>query len=140
MQIMPRTASHVARDRSLAHSNRSKLNDPGFNIALGQKYLLELMNSSRQKSNLFMVAAAYNGGPGNLNRWRRKARYNGDPLLFIESIPSRETRNYIEHVLTNLWIYRERFKQATPSLDAAAANEWPQYVGIDRGDASVALK
>ena len=41
-----------------------------------------------------------------------------DPLLFIESLPSLETRLFIERVLANFWIYRERLGQDTPSLDA----------------------
>ena len=75
--------------------------------------------------NLFLMAAAWNGGPGNLNKWRKATEYMNDPLFFIESIPVRETRNFIEHVLSNLWIYRNRLGQKTPSLDAVAAGEWP---------------
>jgi len=138
MQIMPRTASHVARDRSLARSNKDKLLDPGFNMDLGQKYIRQLMSSSKMNTNLFLIAVAYNGGPGNLNRWRKKADYRNDPLLFIESIPSRETRGYVEKVLTNLWIYRERLGQEAPSLDQAAGNRWPLYVSHDNRRSPVA--
>jgi hypothetical protein len=52
-------------------------------------------------------------------------------LLFIESIPLRETRDYVERVLTNLWIYRYRFGQPSPSLDAIAAGDWPSYTPLD---------
>ena len=54
--------------------------------------------------------AAYNGGPGNLRKWQRRARKGAytDALMFIESIPARETRIFIERVLSNLWMYRER--------------------------------
>ena len=76
------------------------------------------------------MAAAWNGGPGNLNKWRRRIDYMSDPLFFIESLPSRETRIFIERVLSNLWIYRNRFGQRTPSLDAIAAGEWPVYVDL----------
>ncbi len=138
MQIMPRTASYVARDRSLARSKRDRLLDPSFNIALGQKYIRQLMSQLGPDNNLYMLMVAYNAGPGNLKKWKRKTDFQGDPLLFIESIPARETRGYIEHVLTNFWIYRERFKQETPSLDAAAANVWPSYVPLDRVEVPVA--
>ena len=74
-----------------------------------------------------MVTTAYNGGPGNLNRWRRETNFKGDPLLFIESIPAAETRGYIERVLTNFWMYRERLGQPTPSLTKAAEGQWPVY-------------
>jgi soluble lytic murein transglycosylase len=52
-------------------------------------------------------------------------------LFFIESIPSRETRIFIERVLTNLWVYRNRLGQPTPSLDAIASGEWPVYKALD---------
>ncbi len=140
MQIMPRTASYVARDRSLARSKRDKLLEPSFNIALGQKYIRQLMDILGPDNNLYMLMVAYNAGPGNLKKWKRKTEYQNDPLLFIESIPARETRGYIEHVLTNFWIYRERFGQDTPSLDAAAANTWPTYVPLDRVEVPVASR
>ena len=81
---------------------------------------------------------AYNGGPGNLNKWRRKADYRDDPLLFIESIPSRETRIFIERVLTNLWIYRYRMDQEPASLEAVVAGGWPVYVPLDRSSLALA--
>jgi hypothetical protein len=55
-----------------------------------------------------------------------------DPLMFIESLPSRETRLFIERVLANLWIYRARLGQDLPSLDAIAAGDWPAYTSQDR--------
>jgi soluble lytic murein transglycosylase-like protein len=84
--------------------------------------------------------AAYNGGPGNLAAWLDGTAHNGDPLLFIESMPSRETRHFVERILTNLWIYRERLGQAAPSRAALAAGDWPDYVGLDAGAKEVARK
>ncbi|MEM6851313.1 MAG: hypothetical protein AAF527_06280, partial [Pseudomonadota bacterium] len=81
--------------------------------------------------NLFKVAVAYNGGPGNLNRWSREMPVRDDPLLFIESVPNFESRAYVEHVLTNLWIYRSRLGEETPTLDAVAAGGWPIYVSVE---------
>jgi soluble lytic murein transglycosylase len=41
--------------------------------------------------------ASYNGGQGNVARWRRAAP--GKPMdEFIESIPFPETRNYVKRV------------------------------------------
>ena len=132
MQLMPRTASFIGQDRSLHQRNgRDKLYDPAFNMALGQKYLNHLLETPDTGGSLFTMAAAYNGGPGNLNRWLRKMDHKNDPLMFIESVPSRETRIFIERVLSNYWIYRLRLKQPTPSLDAVAAGQWPVYVSID---------
>ena len=132
MQLMPRTASFIGRDRSLQRrSGRDRLFDPELNIELGQRYVAHLLKNPRVGSNLFRLTAAYNGGPGNLGRWQKRMNYDNDPLLFIESLPARETRLFIERVLTNLWIYRERLGQPAPSLDALAAGDWPSYKALD---------
>ncbi|MHA1598537.1 MAG: lytic transglycosylase domain-containing protein, partial [Alphaproteobacteria bacterium] len=83
------------------------------------------------KGDLFLMATAWNGGPGNLNKWRRATDDMNDPLFFIESIPSRETRIFVERVLTNLWIYRDQLGQPSPSLDAIASGQWPVYKALD---------
>ncbi|MBV1887457.1 MAG: lytic transglycosylase domain-containing protein [Parvibaculaceae bacterium] len=127
MQIMPATATHITKDRSLKRRNKDKLYDPSFNLSLGQKYIKQMLSYGKPYGNLFMVTTAYNGGPGNLNRWRRETNFKDDPLLFIESIPAAETRGYIERVLTNFWMYRERLGQPTPSLTKAAEGDWPVY-------------
>jgi len=133
MQLMPRTASFVARDRRFHRhdSTRRKLFKPEINIKLGQKYIEMLLGNKKINGDLFLMATAWNGGPGNLNKWRRKTNHMDDPLFFIESIPSRETRIFIERVLTNLWIYRDRLGQPTPSLEAIAAGDWPVYKALD---------
>jgi soluble lytic murein transglycosylase-like protein len=133
MQLMPATAGFIA-GRRFRGRDRNQLYDPALNIALGQKYIEHLIDNNMIKGNMLLVAAAYNGGPGNLSRWRKRAARNSfmDPLLFIESIPSRETRIFIERVLSNLWIYRRRLGQDAPSLDALAAGETPFYKALDR--------
>ena len=131
MQLMPRTASFVAQDRSLWRNKANTLFEPDLNLDLGQRYIQQLLSDENVSGNLFLLAAAYNGGPGNLSKWMRRTRYNDDALLFIESIPSRETRLFVERVLTNMWIYRTRLGQDTPSLDAVAAGHWPYYFALD---------
>ncbi len=131
MQLMPRTAGYMARDRAYRRSKRSELFDPALNLELGQRYVAHLLQHNTVRGDLFRLTAAYNGGPGNLNKWQRNMDYGDDPLLFIESLPSKETRLFIERVLTNLWIYRMRLGQDTPSLDGIAAGRWPIYVPLD---------
>ena len=130
MQLMPATAGFVAGKR-FRGKTREELYDPSYNLELGQKYLSHLLKDYTEGGNLFMLAAAYNGGPGNLNKWMKKVDYQDDPLLFIESLPSRETRLFIEHVLSNLWVYRHRMGQEAPSLDAILAGSWPTYISQD---------
>ena len=126
MQIMPATAALVAGDRSLARSNRAKLYDPVFSMTLGQDHLRDLLD--RQNGNLIALATAYNAGPGNLSRWTAIHEGVSDPLLFIESLPAAETRNYIKRVLVNLWMYRKRLGEPMDGLDDAAQGRWPVYV------------
>ena len=131
MQLMPRTASYMANKRFRGRK-RSELFEPALNLSLGQKYLRYLLQHEQVQGDLFMMAAAYNGGPGNLSKWRRRIdRKTSDPLLIIESLPSRETRDFIERIMSNLWLYRERFDQQAPSLDAVVAGEIPLYRGQD---------
>ncbi len=131
MQLMPRTASHVARDRNLRlRSGRNRLYEPGLNLDIGQKYVNQLIDVYAD-GNLFHMAVAYNGGPGNLRRWRRAANVD-DPLLFIESIPNPESRDFVEKVLTNVWVYRARLGQPAPSRDKVAAGALPLYEAIDQ--------
>lgn len=140
MQIMPRTASFVARDRRFHRwaTIRRTLFEPDVNLRLGQKYINILLGNNKINGDLFLLTAAWNGGPGNLNKWRRATDDMNDPLFFIESIPSRETRNFVERVLTNLWIYRDRMGQPSPSLDAIASGQWPVYKALDDKNMMVA--
>ncbi|MDH3916568.1 MAG: hypothetical protein OEU25_00170, partial [Rhodospirillales bacterium] len=65
-------------------------------------------------------------------------KLDDDPLLFIESLPARETRLFIERVLSNFWIYRARLGQPSPSLDSAAAGDWPGYAALDGASQEIA--
>src|SRR5262249_37381968 len=95
MQLMPATAAALG-------GRPADLHDPATNLALGQKYLRRLLADPAINNNLFLMAVAYNAGPGWLMRWRA-ADPTPDPLLFIESLPSQETRNFVERVMANVW-------------------------------------
>ena len=125
MQIMPTTAAVITRDSSLARRNRARLDDPVYSMTLGQDYLRDLLD--RQSGNLFSLAAAYNAGPGSISRWMSLHEGMNDSLLFIESLPAGETRNYIKRVMVNLWMYRKRFGEPIDGLDDVAQGRWPVY-------------
>ncbi|WP_417460196.1 lytic transglycosylase domain-containing protein [Kordiimonas sp.] len=138
MQVMPATASYISKDRKLLRRNKGRLFEPEFNMALGQQYIEYLLDMEYVEGNLFMALAAYNGGPGSLMGWRNEVIYDEDPLLFIESIGFYETRNYIERVMANLWLYRMRLGQDTPSLDAIASGAWPALELLDTEQTAIA--
>jgi len=131
MQVMPATARLV--DSKV--KGNDDLYDPGVNMALGQKYIRGLLDNDVVQGDLIRLAAAYNGGPGNLAKWKRKQDMRGEPgddaLLFIETVPSPETRAYITRVLYNYWMYSHRLGHPTPSLELLAAGQWPSYAPGD---------
>jgi len=77
------------------------------------------------------IATAYNAGPGNLIKWKKKIATD-DPLLFLESIPSKETRSFVERIVVNYWIYRNLMGEPLASLDNVATGQWPYYQQIEK--------
>ncbi|WP_247118746.1 lytic transglycosylase domain-containing protein [Kordiimonas marina] len=142
MQVMPATARYISRGHAnrLLRRNRHRLYEPEFNMALGQNYIEYLLDADYVEGNLFMALAAYNGGPGSLMSWRKEVTYGQDPLLFIESIGFYETRSYVEKVMANLWLYRMRLGQETPSLDAVASGAWPTLEQMDTPETDDAVQ
>lgn len=129
MQLMPGTARHVAASLAVANPE-DRLSDPAFNIEGGQTYLEELRDSQWTGGLLPKVIAAYNAGPGSVKKWNEQLRDNGDPLLFIESIPFAETRHYVEVVMRNYWMYQQGDGVPSSSLDALAQGMWPRFPGL----------
>ncbi len=134
MQLMPDTQALVNRrilkETPDAASVIGDLADPAYNFELGQTYLEVLGKMPITAGLLPKIIAAYNAGPGSVQTWNRTLDDQGDPLLFIESIPYRETRHYVEIVLRNLWMYELRDGLVPPSLDAIAQGLWPRLPGL----------
>ena len=130
MQIMPSTARVVTGNRSIRGSNLWKLNDLDYNISIGQDLLLRLMNKEDISDSLIPVLISWNAGPTKYKKWNKKIKMHSDPLLYIESIPSYETRWFIKEVLKNMWIYRDKFKQDKPSRRELSNNSWPKYKNL----------
>lgn len=104
MQILPSTARMVNKNYNFK-SNPRYLYDPKINVNTGSLYLKSLLNMKNINGDLLKALISYNAGPGNLSKWMKKTSFNNDSFLLIESIPSRETRIFVERVLTNLVIY-----------------------------------
>ncbi len=99
LQLMPATAEWLARVESAITSDEAKnLDVPMNSLRLGAHYLMRMLE--RYDGNLIFAAAAYNAGPGNVNKWRN-ARPNVDMDTFIDTIPFRETRGFVRKVLGN---------------------------------------
>ncbi len=105
MQLMPGTARETAGFIGIGYAP-SMLDDPQYNIQLGSWYFGRLMD--RYQGSYPLAVAAYNAGPGNVNKWlvaNGDPRVTGDILGWIESIPLSETRGYVQRVLENAVVY-----------------------------------
>ena len=124
MQLLPSTAAYISGNKKL-RKNQQKLFTIQYNLELGQEYVSYLMEKPFINGNLLYMLTAYNAGPGNLNKWLKNIKDNNDPLLYMEIVPSRETRIYMERVMANYWIYQIRLDQPTPTLKQLSQDKLP---------------
>ena len=108
MQLMPATARETASKLGVPYRNEQQLFDPAMNIRLGSAYLKRLLDV--YDGNRILAAAAYNAGPGRVKRWREQST-NKPMDVWVESIPYRETRNYVQNVLSFDLIYQHKLQQ-----------------------------
>ena len=109
MQLLPTTASAVARDAGLPVDIPRLTRDPDYNAALGTRYLGGLLDRFDDTA---LAAAGYNAGPARAQAWRTDL---GDPrampreawLDWLERIPFAETRNYVQRILEGERVYAE---------------------------------
>ena len=127
MQVLPSTAKFITKSKDVKRNNSNILKNPEINLEVGQEYLTYLLDLEVVSRNIIFLAAAYNGGPGNLQKWKKETNYLNDPLFFMESIPSRETRWFIEKILTKYWIYQNKNKKEMRSLKMLANGNDPLY-------------
>ena len=125
MQVRPGTAQDMARARNLPYS-RSTLTDPAHNLEYGQSFIELMRRSSATGGQLPRMVAAYNAGPTPVARWAAIPG-QGDPLLWIESIPYWETRFYVPAVFRNMWVYQGLARAETPTLSAMVQHRWPAF-------------
>jgi soluble lytic murein transglycosylase len=126
MQIMPGTAKLVADRGGIARGGQ--LDDPSTSLDLAQRLIASLLDHDRIKGDLLSLSIAYNSGFGVMAKYQDKLNYGDDPLLFLEALPSSESRRYIERVLANFWVYQARLGQKPDTLDSLAEGKWPIYI------------
>jgi len=129
MQLMPGTARETAGKIGESYNLPGLTSDPLYNIRLGSTYFQSML---RYFGGSYPLAvAAYNAGPGNVNKWLRA---NGDPRMpgvdmidWIERIPIFETRNYVQRVLENAVVYDAINPERARSHGARTPLSW--YLG-----------
>ncbi|MFC3580662.1 lytic transglycosylase domain-containing protein [Sphingomonas hylomeconis] len=131
MQLMPGTAREQAGKLGLSYDAAALTVNTDYNIQLGSSYFQRIY---AQFGSYPLAVAAYNAGPGNVNKWLRA---NGDPrtgsvdvIDWIEAIPLQETRNYVQRVLENAVVYDLLNPQRARS--AGATNKISWYLGKGR--------
>lgn len=113
MQFMPATAQEESRRANMSYSASRLIDDPQYAMQLGSNHIERLL--SYYDGSYPLAIAAYNAGPGNVNRWLRE---NGDPrtgsvdwLRWIEEVGFFETKNYIHRVIENAVVYETLYPE-----------------------------
>ncbi len=108
MQLMPSTAHVVAKRANILYTDKAQLFSPQKNIHIGTAYLQQLANQYHQHPLLMM--AAYNAGPRQVKYWLK----NHEPKeidIWIETLPWRETRNYLKNIIAYYAVYQYRMHE-----------------------------
>jgi soluble lytic murein transglycosylase len=106
MQLMPGTARYTARKAGVRYRSYDLLK-PEKNIALGSFYINSLLDQF--DNNRILAAAAYNAGPHRVKAWLSEEGSQGLPYdVWIEVIPFKETRGYVQNILAYSVIYGYR--------------------------------
>ncbi|MDO8973722.1 lytic transglycosylase domain-containing protein [Reyranella sp.] len=110
MQLLPTTARDVAGRLKVPFIESKLTRDPAYNVQLGSQYLAEMLQ--RFGGSYELALAAYNAGPNRVARW---IEAGGDPRTakidmvdWIEMMPFRETRNYVQRIMEAVTVYRSR--------------------------------
>ena len=113
MQLLPSTAQGVARRLGKPWNGPESLFQPAVNVPLGTAYLAQRIRDNGGLA--YRAIAAYNAGQGAVNRWMA-ARPQLPADYWIETIPFRETREYVPRVLAFSVIYDWRLDGKSHSL------------------------
>lgn len=118
MQIMPATAKQLAREMRIANPSSSQLGMPETNIPMGVFYLKQLLEQFN--GNMILATASYNAGPHRAKAWQpRYGAMEGD--IWVDTIPFRETREYVKNILAYQAIYRHHLGYDVSLNQALAA-------------------
>ncbi len=106
MQVLPTTARFISDKKNLGYIYDIQLFDPAYNIRTGAEYF-KYIKSQLNNNDLFAVAA-YNAGPGAVQRWMGKYP-TSDLDEFIENIPYDQTKNYVKKIYGTYWNYKNTY-------------------------------
>jgi soluble lytic murein transglycosylase len=126
MQLMPGTAKEQAGKLGMQYLSADLIDSPSYNVQLGNGYFQRMLDY--YGGSYPLAVAAYNAGPGNVNKWLRA---NGDPrtgsidwVTWIEQIPIFETKNYVQRVIENAAVYEQLYPESTATGRARAVGDF----------------
>jgi soluble lytic murein transglycosylase len=117
MQVMPATAQLTARRAGIRYRGSAELLDPSMNVVIGSRYMRMMLDDFQQ--NRVLAAAAYNAGPARVRQWLRRLPRMVDHDRFVETIPFRETRQYVQNVLSFAVVYAYLEGRSVPLVQPA---------------------
>jgi soluble lytic murein transglycosylase len=117
-QVLPGTGRELSRKLQIKSFSTARLFLPSVNLQLGAYYLRSIADNFEGRWEA--VLAGYNAGPARAKSWLTWAEFR-EPAEFVESIPFRETRNYVQIVLRNADLYRRIYSQIIPQINPTAA-------------------
>lgn len=120
LQLLPGTAKAVARKKGISYSFKRLTSDAAYNATLGASYLSEQLGNFN--NSYILTFAAYNAGPRRVDEWiKRFGDPRGKPLNevidWIEQVPFKETRSYIQRILENYQVYKTRISGTSLNLE-----------------------
>jgi soluble lytic murein transglycosylase len=134
MQVTPEAGRDTAKRFGVSYDWDRMVSDPVYNTQMGAAELSALL--SEYKGSHIMTFAGYNAGRGRVRDWVKAYGDPRDPKVdpvdWVERIPFSETRNYVQRVMENLAVYRQRFDNAT-----AVASKADQQVHTQEVNAAV---
>lgn len=130
MQLLPGVAKKVAKSAGLPYARASDLFDAPYNVRLGTRFLGQMANA--YDGSPWLASAAYNAGQAPVGRWL-DARGTLDPDFFIETIPYKETREYVARVLAFSVIYDWRMNGKALALSSRMPKVGQPYRPPDAG-------
>ena len=104
-QVIPPTGRGIAEDLGVTDFQVEHLYRPVVSLRFGAHYIQQQLDGF--SDNVYYALPAYNGGPGNAQRWRDGG--GGDVDRFLEEISFSETKRYVHLVAENLARYRQLY-------------------------------
>lgn len=104
MQLLPSVGRAMARQEGIRRFRTNELLNPYINIRLGTLYLKQMLD--KFDGNPEYAFAAYNAGDNRVTSWQQLGPYQ-DMAEFVESIPFTQTREYVEAIVRNEYMYRK---------------------------------